>query len=75
MKTAVQIWDLFIAGKLNTQEVFEEINKSLKTCKNTEKPKLIRLSEKVLDRDIPMQERNTDLEQAFWDSTHKKADE
>lgn len=72
MNTAESIWDKYITGKLTTKEALDLIGERLRTCTPKDTPKLLKLSEKILDRDVPMQDRNSDIEKAFWDSTHKE---
>lgn len=75
MKTAAIIWDEFIDGKLTTKEAFEEINKGLKSGDKKEYGRLLKLSDKILDTDMPLKERNTEAEQAFWSATHRETEE
>lgn len=75
MKSAVQIWKDFAAGEINTKQAFDEINESLKSATKQETNSLLKLSEKILDKEVPMEDRNFELEKAFWNSTHKESEE
>lgn len=75
MKTANTIWLEFSAGKLTTEQAFDEIGKSLRSCGEKETPKLLKLSDKILDKEVPMEERNLSVEQDFWAMTHKEPEE
>lgn len=75
MKTAIQIWTEFKDGTLTTKQAFDAINERLRGASVAEQVKLLKLSEKILDTDMPLQERNSDIEKAFWASTHKETSE
>lgn len=75
MKIASTIWDEFIAGKLTTKEAFDEINKSLKSGDKKEYVKLLKLSDKILDTDMPLKERDLEVEKTFWSVTHRESEE
>lgn len=75
MKTAAKIWEEFSAKKITSKEAFEAINERLKVAKADESMKLIKLSEKILDMEVPMEERDEESEKMFWDATHREPQE
>lgn len=75
MKTATKIWEEFSLGKLNTKQAFDEINKSLQGATESQTNILLKLSDKILDKEIPLTERDTEVEKAFWNATHGESED
>lgn len=69
MKT---IFEKFKSGKITAKEAYSEINQKLETASDSDKKKLIELSNRIMDRELPLEERNNDVESAYQAMTTKE---
>lgn len=66
------IWEDFVAGKITTKEAFDRITVAMGTATGPETDQLVKLAEKILDKDMPMSEKNLAMDEAWWKATHKE---
>jgi len=61
-------------GKLTAKEAFGAIGETLRADPK-QAEHLTELSEKIMDKEVPMSERNEQADADFWNSTHKEDEE
>lgn len=62
MKT---IWKRLLAAEITAKDAYIEINDRLYTASEGEKKRLIELSNRIMDRELPLENRNNDVELTY----------
>lgn len=64
------ILDRYKARKITAKQAFKEIETELKLAKsNKERQLLMTISDQILNQEVPMEERNSEVEKTFWATT------
>lgn len=72
MKEATLLWKQYIEKKITAKEAVERLNILFAGASGPDTAKLSGIYQKIIDAEVPMEDRNTDAEEAFWKRTHKE---
>jgi hypothetical protein len=59
------IWTAYTKGEINSKQAMKMIGEALKTASPIEKRILMMVSDKIIDREVPMTERDADAEEIY----------
>lgn len=72
MKQATELWRQFKEKKITAKEAVERLNVLFAGASGPDTAKLTGIYQKIIDAEVPMDDRNTEAEEAFWRRTHRE---
>lgn len=67
------ICDKWRSKKITSEKAFSSISKILKISTNQRQIEhLVKLSDEIMDSEVPLSEQNQELDEVWWNQTHKK---